>query len=371
MKTDPQNAQDTSASNPTTAQYWLNTLFQSGLIASLVAIVIALIIGAGLIALLGVSPIKAYAALLDGALGNKNSIAETLLKAIPLGLAGVGVSIAFRAGAFNVGAEGQLYIGAIAATWIGLQFPLLSPWLLIPLMILTGMAAGGLWAGIAGLLKVWMNASEMINTIMMNYIAIFFVNYLVHGPLQEPGSPLGQTSPLSENAQLPVILAGTRLHAGLILTIVTAIVAYILLWRTTWGFHIRVVGKNQLAAKAAGMNVKSLLVSSLVLSGALAGLAGFCEASGIQQRMIENISPGYGYTAIVVALLGQTNPLGVLASAVLFAALQVGASTMESAVGVPSSVITVIQYLIVLLLIGRGAFDLFRNRLRSPQRVES
>ena len=348
----------------------LQTILTPSLLTSLGAVVAALLVGAVLIAAIGVNPLKAYGTLIDGAFGNRNSVAELLVRAIPLALAGIGVSIAFRAGAFNVGAEGQLYLGAIASTWVGLTFPHLPHTLLITMMILAGMLVGGVYAAIAALLKVWRNASELINTIMMNYIAIFFVGYLVHGPLQEPGSPLGQTARLPDQAHLSVILKGTRLHSGLILAIVVAIIAYIVLWRTRWGFYIRVAGKNQLAAMAAGINVKGTIVSAFVLSGALAGLAGFCEASGVHHRMIENISPGYGYTAIVVALLGQTNPSGVLASAFLFAALQVGASTMESAVGVPSSIVTIVQYLIVIFVIGRGTVDLIRQRLRQPQLSE-
>lgn len=357
---------------PSKARIWRlgAGLLSPDVITSVVAFILALVIGAGIIALMGVNPLKAYAALLDGAIGNRNSVAETLLRAIPLSLAGVGVAIAFRAGAFNIGAEGQLFMGAITAAWVGLQFPNLPSGFLLIVMALSGMLAGGIWAGIAGLLKAWVNASEMINTIMLNYIAIYLVNYLLHGPLQDPKSPLGQTARLSDSAALPVLLPGTRLHVGLLLTIAAAIVIFVLLWRTSWGFHIRVVGKNPTAAQAAGMQVKKVVVSSLVLSGMLAGLAGFCEVAGVQHRMIENLSPGYGYTAIVVALLGQINPLGVLVSGVLFAALQVGASTMESAVGVPSSVITVIQYLVVLLIIGRGGFDLIRSRFRTRIKVE-
>lgn len=370
MKPSIQQTEPSMQPSQPSARRWISSILKPDLLSSAGAFILALLIGAVIIALMGVNPIKAYAALLDGAVGNPNSMAETLLRAIPLSLAGVGVAIAFRAGAFNVGAEGQLFVGAMAATWVGLEFPSLPPVLLLVLMGLTGMLAGGIWAGIAGILKAWLNANEMINTIMMNYIAIFLVSYLVHGPLQYPQSPLGQTARLPRSAYLPILLHGTRLHVGLIVTVLVAILIYILLWRTSWGFHIRVVGKNTLAAKAAGMNVNKVMVSALVLSGMLAGLAGFCEAAGVQHRMIENISPGYGYTAIVVALMGQINPLGVLVSGILFAALQVGASTMESAVGVPSSVITVIQYLVVLLLIGRGAFDLIRNRIQASRRAK-
>ena len=349
------------------ASSWLRrTLLPPDLIESLIAIVVALLVGAGLIALLGHDPLAAYAALLDGAAGSLNSIAETLLKAIPLTLAGIGVSIAFRANVFNVGAEGQLYIGAITAGWVGLLLGDQAWYIVLPAMMIAAMIAGALWAGIAGVLKVALGASELINTIMLNYVAIFFVGYLLHGPLQDPNSPLGQTARLVEAARLPRILAGTRLHAGLFIALVVVVIAYILLWHTVWGFQIRAAGHNAEAARSAGINTTWVILSSLLLSGALAGLAGFAEVAGVQRRMIENISPGYGYTAIVVALLGRTNPPAVLLAAILFAGLQVGASTMELAVGVPSSIATIIQYLIVLLIMGRGTFSLLR-RWRKPE----
>ena len=190
------------------------------------AIVLALLVGGALIALMGINPLRAYAALLDGALGNRNSIAETLMRSVPLALAGIGISIAFQAGVFNVGAEGQLYLGGMAAAWVGLQWADLPLYRCSMLMIVAAMVVGGLWAGVAAFLKVRFQSSELINTIMLNYIAIFLVSYLVHGPLQEPGSPLGQTARLSPSATLPVILPATRLHAGLLLAIVVAVVAY-------------------------------------------------------------------------------------------------------------------------------------------------
>jgi general nucleoside transport system permease protein len=330
---------------------------------SALAFIVALGIGAVIIALMGVNPLHAYAALLKGAFGNRNSLAETLLRAIPLGLAGVGVAIAFQAGVFNVGSEGQLYMGAMAAAWAGLAFHALPQIPLLLVMAAAAILAAGIWAGIAGVLKAWMKANEMINTIMLNYIAIFLVSFLVHGPLKDPASPLGQTARLPRAGYLPMLLPGTRLNIGLIILVVMAVLFFFIMRRTSWGFHVRVTGRSVPVAQASGIPVKAVTISVLAISGMLAGLAGFCEAAGVQHRMIENISPGYGYTAIVVALLGQINPLGVLIAAFLFAALQIGASTMESAVHVPSSVITVIQYMVVLLLIGRGAFDLVRARI--------
>lgn len=337
--------------------------FFAALVESIGAAALALLVGALLIALLNKDPVAAYRAMLDGAFGNLNSLAETLLRSIPLTIAGVGVTMAFRANVFNVGAEGQLFMGGTAAAWVGLLLAEQPAPVVIPAMMCAAMLAGALWAGVAGMLKVVFGASELINTIMLNYIAIFFVGYLLHGPIQDPLSPLGQTARLAEPARLARILEGTRLHSGIFIALAVVVVGYFLLWHTVWGFKIRAAGHNPEAARNAGINTTFVILSALMLSGALAGLAGFTEVAGVQRRMIENLSPGYGYTAIVVALLGRTNPPAVLVAAVLFAALQVGASTMESAAGVPSSIATIIQYLVVLLIMARGSLQLARRYL--------
>jgi simple sugar transport system permease protein len=199
---------------------------------------------------------------------------------------------------------------------------------------------------------------------MLSYIAIFLVAYWLHGPLQDPDSPLGQTARLSREASLPVILPRTRLNLGLVIALGSAILAHLFLWRTVWGYRTRVVGFNSRAAANAGIEASSVVLATFLLSGGLAGLAGFAEVAGVQHRMIENLSPGYGYTAIMVALLGQTNPLGALAAAFLFAALEVGATTMEAAAHVPSTIATFIQGLVVLFLIARDGLPALRRRLR-------
>ena len=282
------NAKTLTGASPTQTRL-RRTILHPDLVQSAVAVLIALLIGALLIELLNKDALAAYRALLEGAVGNLNSIAETLLKAIPLTLAGVGVTIAFRANVFNVGAEGQLYWGAMVAAWIGLLV-VDQPWYItLPTMMLGAMLAGALWAGMAGILKTALGASELINTIMLNYIGIFFIGYLLHGPLQDPNSPLGQTARLAESARLPRILEGTRLHGGLFIALAVVIIASILLWRTVWGFKIRAAGHNAEAARAAGINTSWVILSSLLLSGAFAGLAGFTEVAGVQRRMIENI----------------------------------------------------------------------------------
>ena len=332
------------------------------IVSSVLAVVLALGVGAALILAYGASPLTAYAALLDGAFGSLNSVAETLLRAIPLTFTGLAVAIAFRGGAFNIGAEGQLFLGATAATFVGLNLPGLPAPLLIPAMILTAAVIGALWSALAGVLKLRFGANELITTIMLNYIAILIVSWLLRGPMQEAAGYLPQTERLAANARFPALLAGTRLHFGFLLAVATVLLAHVALWRTSWGFKLRAVGLNARAALNAGINTTAITLSAFVISGALAGIAGYMEVVGVQRRMIENLSPGFGYTGIIVALLGQTNPIGVFAAAILFAALQVGGSTMQTASGVPSTLTTIIQGLVVLFVIGRGALDLLRKK---------
>lgn len=332
--------------------------------SSLVAVVLALAVGAALILAWGANPLTAYAALLDGAFGSWNSLAETLLRSIPLTFTGLAIAIAFRAGAFNLGAEGQLFLGATASTLVGLLLPGLPSLLLIPMMIGTAMLVGALWSLLAGVLKLRFGANEMITTIMLNYIAILFVAFLLRGPIQEAAGYLPQTERLASSARFPALIEGTRLHIGVLLAFGAVGLTHVALWHTTWGFKLRVVGLNPRAALNAGINVMAITVSAFLLSGALAGMAGYMEVVGVQRRMIENLSPGFGYTGIIVALLGRTNPFGVLAAAILFAGLQVGGTTMQAASGVPSTLTTIVQALIVLFVIGRGAFDqLFAGRM--------
>ncbi len=325
------------------------------------AVTAALAIGAVLITLWGVSPLRAYGALAAGAFGSQNGIAETLLRSIPLTLAGLGICIAFRANCFNIGAEGQLYVGGTAAAWVGIAVTGLPGPLLDALMLAAAVAAGAAWSAVAGGLKLRYGASELITTIMLSYVAIDLVSYLLHGPMQDPASYLAQSAALPRAAALPVLLPRTRLHAGLLIALAATLATHLALWHTVWGFRLRVVGHNGRAATNAGMGVGRSTLGAFLVSGGLAGLAGFTEVVGVQHKMIEGLSPGYGYTAIVVALLGGISPFGVLAAAIVFAALQVGATTMESAAGVPGTLCTVIQGLVVLFLIGRGAGSLVRR----------
>ncbi|ARO15819.1 simple sugar transport system permease protein (plasmid) [Ketogulonicigenium robustum] len=333
------------------------------ILGQLAAVVIAFALSAVLILLAGKDPLLAFGAMAQSALGSANGLSETLLRMVPLALCAIGISLSFRAGVFNTGAEGQLYIGGVTAAAIGTALAGTDAFITMPAMILGAAIAGAFWSGIAGALKLRFGADELITTIMLNYIAIFFVGFLLHGPLRADGSALAQTARLTAEARLPVLVQGFRANWGIFLVILAALLASLYLWRRTGGFRLRVVGQNPTAALNAGMNLQKITLGAFLVSGALAGIAGYTEVAGVQRRMIENLSPGYGYTAIIVALLGGTNPIGAVIAAFFFAALQVGASAMESTAGVPSSLASVTQALVVLCLLARNAPVLLRNWL--------
>jgi simple sugar transport system permease protein len=324
------------------------------------SVVAALIVGAVLILIAGANPLTGYSALFMGAFGSVHSVAEVLVKATPLILAGLGVALAFKAGYWNIGAEGQLLMGALGAVWVGLN---VSGWpmpVALPVMVVVGFVAGAAWGLIPGILQARLGVSEIITTIMLNYVAFLLVNFFVTGPMKEAEGFMPQTDVIAASAVLPRLLMPTRLHAGILIALVTAIVIYWLMNRSTFGFRIRVVGASPEAAKYAGISVSQTWIVVSAVAGGLAGLAGMVEVSGVHQRLLEHISGGYGYTAIMVALLGWLHPLGVVLASVLFAAMRVGADAMQRATGVPVSLVYVIQALIILFVLGRGAIRHFR-----------
>ncbi len=328
------------------------TSLPASLALIIVSVVMALLVGAAAIALTGVSPLTAYQALFYGAYGRLYGLIDTLVKATPLLLAGLGVTVAFRAGIWNIGAEGQLYMGALFATWAGLNLGELPASLLLPLAILAGFISGGLWGLIPGILKAALEVNEVIISLMLNYIAIYFVSYLVHGPMEEVGGFMPQTPRVAPGAQLPLLIPPTRLHAGIILALVLAVVIHFVLWRTTFGYRLRAIGANPRAARYGGIKIGRNIALTMFISGGLAGLAGANEVLGIHYRLLDGISPGYGFTAIVVALLGKLHPLGVVAAALLFASLSVGADMMQRMVRIPIALAHVIQALVVLFVLG-------------------
>lgn len=294
----------------------------------------------------------ALVALVRGAAGSWYAISSaTLVRTIPLALSGLAVSLAFRAGILNIGVEGQLLAGAAAATFASLAAPTAGVFAL-PLLILAGAAAGAAWAGIAAFLRQRFGVLEVISTIMLNYVALHGVGYLVRGPLQERTHIFPQSFPIDAHAQMPIIIPGTRLHAGFLLALVIAFGMWWWLRDRASGFRLRAVGANARAALSAGrINVARTATIAFLVSGAIAGVAGASELSGVTYSLYENISPGYGYTAIAVALLARLNPLGVMVTALLFGALEAGANAMQRDAGVPSVLVNVVEALLILLVL--------------------
>ncbi len=279
-------------------------------------------------------------------------LVDTLLHATPLILAGLAVAIAFRAGIWNIGADGQLIAGATATAWVGVSVSATMGWLALPLALLAGAAAGAIWAAIAAWLRSRFGVLEVISTIMLNFIATYGVSYLVRGPLQEPTHVYPQTSSIAAGAQMPILIAGTRLHWGFVIAIVAAVIAWWVMRYTAAGFRVRVSGANPLAARSAGLiDVPRVTMAAFVISGAIAGIAGAIEVSGVTFALYENISPGYGYTAIAVALLAGLDPLGVIGTGILFGALETAAGTLQRNAGIPATTASVIEAAIILIVI--------------------
>ena len=314
----------------------------------LAAFLLALTIGTMLIAMLGINPLIAYRSLIQGAFGSLNALADTVVKATPLLFVGLGICIAFRAGVLNIGGEGQLVLGALSATIFCLNFPDLPGWILIILSLSIGLLCGAFWAGIAGFLKAYFNVNEILSTIMLNYIAAYGMNYLLRGPIMDPlqiqlGSFIPQTARLSRMADLPRLIP-TRLHFGTVIAIVFAILVYILLWRTTIGFRIRMVGQNIQASQASGVDVKKYMVLAFILSGALIGLGGAIEVIGVHHRIftdgsVSGFTGSAGFNGIVAALFGQLHPIGTIPASFLLGALLTGANKMQRVVQIPSALI--------------------------------
>jgi simple sugar transport system permease protein len=295
--------------------------------------------------------------MIEGAFGSTYSITQSLVKATPLLLVALGICIAFRASVINVGGEGQIILGALMATWFSLQFRTWPGWLLIPATIIMGFMAGAAWGFVPGILKARLGVNEILTTIMMNFIALQLMNLLLRGPMMDPGGVaagtfLAQSERLPQQVWLARLIPQTQLHTGFILAVVLAFVVYIFLWRTTIGYRIRAVGLNPHAARYAGIPVPFNQALSLTLAGGFAGLAGVVEVLGVQHRLLEGITSGYGFTGIVAALFGGLHPLGAIPASYLFGSLLVGADKMQRAVQVPSALVDTIMGLVVMFVVG-------------------
>jgi ABC-type uncharacterized transport system permease subunit len=334
---------------------WQEVAFQAAM--PLLAMVAALLIGAIMLVLLKTNPLEAYATMVTGVFGSVSGFTQSFVKATPLLLVGLGICIAFRASVINIGGEGQIILGAVMGTWFALTFRTWPGWLLLPLTLVVGFIAGAVWGFVPGILKARLAVNEILSTVMMNAIAQQLMNLLVRGPLIDPagvtaGTYLAQSERLPEQTWLPRLVPQTLLHAGAIVAVVLAIVVYIFLWRTTIGYRIRAVGLNPDASRYAGIPVPFYQALSLTLAGGFAGLAGIIEVLGVQHRLLEGITGGYGFTGIVAALFGGLHPLGLIPASWLFGSLLVGADMMQRAVQVPSALISAILGLVVLFVVG-------------------
>lgn len=319
-----------------------------GLTALTVAVIAIVVLGT--LAIGGFDVPLALHALWMGSFGSSYAVlSATLVRATPLLFVGLAVGLAFRAGVLNIGAEGQLLAGAAAATSLALAVPRLPQIVAVPAVLLCGMAAGAIWAGVAGWLKLRFGVLEVISTLMLNFIAVNLVSWLVRGPLQEPTRIYPQTSDIAATMHLPTLLAGHRLHAGFPIAVGIAVAVWWVLTRTAVGFRIRAVGAGAAAARSAGgIDPARTTLLVFLASGALAGLGGASEVTGVTYALYEGLSPGYGYSAIAVALLARLHPLFIVASAVLFGALEAGAAAMQRDASVPSVLAQVVEALIVL-----------------------
>jgi len=322
--------------------------------APILGIIVGLLIGALLIILAGSNPIGAYKTLFLGAFGGRRQIIATILQTVPILLIGLGLSAAFKAKVWNIGAEGQYFMGALVGGVIGLYFTNLPRPLLITAIVLGGLVGGAVYGLIPAILKIKFRMNEIISTLMLNYIAIFFMAYLTRGPLQDPNGYLPVSAQLEDVARLPRLF-GTNLHIGIVIALVLVPLVYALLWSTPLGFKLRAVGERASVARYAGIHVEWMITFALVFSGALAGLAGAIEVSGVHSRLKNSISVEYGFTGILVALLGRMNPFGVAMAALFFAGLRTGVEAMHAVYKLPVALAQGIQAIIVLSVLAVDA----------------
>lgn len=310
----------------------------------------ALIIGAGLILLAGLNPIMAYHALFMGAFSDIYGLSSTLIKTTPLIFAGLGVALAFKGGYFNVGVEGQLYLGGLGATLVGLYSRGLHPAVHITLALSAGFVFGALWSFVPGFLKARYEVNEIITCIFMHFIGMLFIEYMAAGPLFEKGAPAAMSPEIAESARLPIIIPDTDVHLGLVICVVLGLIMQFVFSKTTIGYQVSAIGLNPTACRYAGMNIMKSVILLALVSGGLAGLAGASEVMGLKHRLFDRFSPGYGIDAIVIAFMAKSNPLGVMAGSLFFGALRSGAGMMQRATGVPTTAVFAIQGLVILFV---------------------
>jgi ABC-type uncharacterized transport system permease subunit len=337
-------------------------------VVSMVSILLALLSCSLVLLASGVNPIEVYRSMIRGSLGDTYAVTETLVKMTPLLLTGLAVTVAFRMQLWNIGAEGQLYLGAIASTAVPLfLLPNVRGLIMIPAMALIGFVGGAAWGAIPGILRAWFNANETITTLMLNYVAILLCQYLVYGPWRDPAAfGFPGTKAFPDAAALPNYQT-YRVNIGLIIALIAVVLVAILLRRTRFGFELAVIGDNPRAARYAGMRTRRMIVAVLAISGGLAGIAGMIEVAGIGHSLQRSVSPGYGYTAIIVAWLGRLNPYAIVLVSFILAVILVGSDQLQTSMGLPGSVGPMLQGALLFFLIGGDVFTRYRIRRASPE----
>jgi general nucleoside transport system permease protein len=327
------------------------------------AVLAAFIVGGVIVLLIGDSPIETYRLLIGSAFTWPDGVGYTLFYATPLIFTGLAVAVAFRCGLLNIGAEGQLYVAAFAAAWMGIN----GAWagvFLLPLCAIAAVVAGAAWAAIPGLLKARFGSHEVINTIMMNFIAVALVSYFTQYHYKTPGDPILQTAPIDPRAHLarlsaivPGLPERIPLNLAFVLALVACVVVYVFLWKTAWGYEMRATGASPLAAEYGGVSVRKQIVLAMAISGGLAGMVGINEVLGYRHRYYDGFSDNYGFTGIAVALLGRNHPAGVLAAALLFAVLQRGAVPVDAFTEhVSKDIVMILQGLVILFVAAEAVF---------------
>ena len=328
------------------APFWQQALLP------ILAVVITFALTSVLVVMVNASPLEAVYYFLVDPLSSRVSALEVLVKATPILLTGAAVTWAFTGGYFNIGAEGQLYAGAVAATAVGLQMDGQSPLVALPLMVAGGFAAGMIWALTPALMKVYLNIDEVVTTLLLNSVALFVVSALLNGPWRDPVSQWPQSPEIADAAIFPKLVARSRLHLGFLLSLGTLLTLWYVFRQTALGMRMKAVGLEPAAARFAGINVRRTMLTAALVSGGIAGLAGVSEVAGIHYHLIDAISPGYGYTGILVATLGLLNPLGVAAAALFIGLIDTGGQTVSRALGIPSYLGDVIQATLLLVTLG-------------------
>lgn len=334
------------------------------LISLFLSIFAALLIGAVIMVINGQNPLIGYKELVLGAFGSKYKAATTFAKTVPLILTGFATAISFMSGIYNIGGEGQLYLGAFAAAYVGFTFTNLPVFIAVILAVAASALVGGLYAYFPAVLRVKYEINEVITTIMLNSAAILFTNYLVNYPFQTTEGKMGGTEMIAEAFKFQRLVRLSKLNTSIFYTAIIAIIMYYLIKKTSFGYNFRIVGENRMFAKYAGVNAKRYMILAMVISGALAGIAGAFEVYGVHYRFLQNISKGYAFDGMLVALIVRNNPLGIILMSIFFAMLKTGSNSMELATGIPSELILVIQSIIILFIAGEKGFKKIIKRFR-------